>query len=253
MTYHPRNILKTALFFSTKTENHYFKLSKFCEQIGKTKEDDILQTEFLLTQGLRFTFDVRHPSRALEGAVMEIQALSGEDGQSIPALPNMVALSLDRPPDISNRAKVAHGKAKDILKTSALLSDVYFHYTPSQIMFASLLIADAELTKWYLSLKVPEQDQLQAILRNLEKCKAMLESVTMQVGESEVELTELKALNLRLKNLVALEKRRRDEIAAGIKREADAIDEKILKKRKLERDALAKEGDDLFGPALQKA
>src|ERR1700733_13422503 len=83
MTYHPTDILKTALFFATKTENFYFRLTKFADAIGGTKPEDVLASEFLLTQGLRFTFDVRHPFRALEGAVMELQALSRG---SLPAL-----------------------------------------------------------------------------------------------------------------------------------------------------------------------
>jgi cyclin H len=71
MTYAPEIILHTALFFATKTESHYFALSKFVEEVADTKPENILASEFLLTQGLRFTFDVRHPFRALDGAVME--------------------------------------------------------------------------------------------------------------------------------------------------------------------------------------
>ncbi len=84
MTYHPADILKTALFFATKTDNHYFRLTKFAESIGETKAEDVLASEFLLTQGLRFTFDVRHPFRALEGAVMELQSLSKGDHPALP-------------------------------------------------------------------------------------------------------------------------------------------------------------------------
>jgi len=76
MTYHAPDILKTALFFATKTENYYIPLKGFVAQIGKTTPEDIRASEFLLTQGLRFTFDVRHPFRALEGAVMELQSIA---------------------------------------------------------------------------------------------------------------------------------------------------------------------------------
>lgn len=257
MTYHPTLILKTALFFSTKTENHYYRLSKFCESIGKTKEEDVLASEFLLTQGLRFTFDVRHPFRALEGAVMEIQGLGDE---AFDALPDSVTpgAGVRRPENISRRAREAHGKAKEILKTSALISDVYFHYTPSQIMFASLLAADEELATWYLSLKTPDMVLYQKILTSLQSCRGMLESVQVE-GESEDELKELKVLNKKLqrcrnpemKNLVEVNKAKREE---GLKRDdnGEMVDEKVIKKRKLEREGLAKEGEDLFGPALRK-
>lgn len=43
------------------------------------------------------------------------------------------------------RIQEAHIRARDILKFSPLVTDAYFHYTPSQIMFAALAIADQEL------------------------------------------------------------------------------------------------------------
>jgi cyclin H len=70
MTFHPTYILKTALFFATKVENYYIPLNKFADAIEKMKPEDVLASEFLLIQGLKFTFDVRHPFRALEGVVM---------------------------------------------------------------------------------------------------------------------------------------------------------------------------------------
>src|SRR5271155_2516033 len=104
MTYHPTDILRTALFFATKTENYYFRLTKFADAIGGTKPEDVLASEFLLTQGLRFTFDVRHPFRALEGAVMELQALSKED---IPALPGQKGVTGPRPKNMERRVRDA--------------------------------------------------------------------------------------------------------------------------------------------------
>ena len=168
MTYHPTDILKTALFFATKTENHYFRLTKFADAIGKTTPEDVLASEFLLTQGLRFTFDVRHPFRALEGAVMELQALSRG---GIPALPNGGAVTETRPHNMERRVRDAHGKAREYLKTSALFTDAYFHFTPSQIMMAALMIADKELTEWYIKCKFPAtaRELQQKVLVTLEK------------------------------------------------------------------------------------
>lgn len=40
------------------------------------------------------------------------------------------------------RLAAAHSRARDILKFSPLVTDAYFHYTPSQIMLASLALAD---------------------------------------------------------------------------------------------------------------
>lgn len=47
--------------------------ARFAEQFEKTTGEQILAGEFLLCQGLRFAFDVKHPFRALEGAVMELR------------------------------------------------------------------------------------------------------------------------------------------------------------------------------------
>lgn len=45
------------------------------------------------------------------------------------------------------RIDAAHHKAREILKVSPLLTDAYFHYTPSQIMLAALSLADRELAE----------------------------------------------------------------------------------------------------------
>lgn len=252
MTYHPTDILKTALFFATKTENFYFRLTKFADAIGKTEPEDVLASEFLLTQGLRFTFDVRHPFRSLEGAVMEMQALANGE---IPVLPESGAAE-DRPANMGKRVKDAHGKAREYLKTSALLTDVYFHFTPSQIMMASLSIADPGLTDWYIANKFPASNEAAEELREkvlgvIRRCADMLRTVEPNSEPSALERKELQALAKKLKkcrnpekmDLVSLQK---------AKREGDGVDEKIIKKRKLEREQSAKEGEDLFGPPIKK-
>jgi len=249
MTYHPTDILKTALFFATKTENHYFRLTKFADQIGGTKAEDVLASEFLLTQGLRFTFDVRHPFRALEGAVMELQALSKGD---IPALPGGGNVAGHRPSNMERRVKDAHGKAREYLKTSALLTDVYFHFTPSQIMMAALLLADSELIQWYMKSKLPSSagEMLRKVLATLDSCADMLRSVEPNAESAAAERKELKVLAKKLTkcrnpekiDLVALQR---------AKREGDEGDEeKIVKKRKLEKEKSS--ADDLFGPEIKR-
>lgn len=45
------------------------------------------------------------------------------------------------------RISSAHSRAREILKFSPLVTDVYFHYTPSQIMLAALSLADQELAE----------------------------------------------------------------------------------------------------------
>ncbi|CZS99759.1 related to cyclin mcs2 [Rhynchosporium agropyri] len=249
MTYHPTDILKTALFFATKTENHYFRLTKFADAIGGTKAEDVLASEFLLTQGLRFTFDVRHPFRALEGAVMELQALSHG---IIPVLPSANAASGDRPANMERRVRDAHGKAREYLKTSALLTDAYFHYTPSQIMMASLMIADSRLVEWYIKSKMTTSagEMQSKVLSTIKSCAEMLRTVEPNSEPSPTERKELKGLAKKLTkcrnpekmDLVALQR---------AKREGDEADEdKIIKKRKLEKEKSS--ADDLFGPEIKR-
>lgn len=251
MTYHPTDILKTALFFATKTENYYFRLSKFAEAIGKTKPEDVLASEFLLTQGLRFTFDVRHPFRALEGAVMELQAM---EAGHIPWGPGPKLENMNK------RIKDAHGVAREYLKTSAQLTDVYFYFTPSQIMFAALAIADAELTESYIACKFASasgsggEELRERIMSTISQCAEILATVEPDSQPSEQERAELKALAKKLNkcrnpekmDLVGLQKAKREGEGSA------AAEDRIAKKRKLERDQAMKEGDDLFGPALTK-
>lgn len=181
---------------------------------------------------------------------MELEALSKG---TIPALPGGELIDGNLQ-DMERRVKITHGKAREYLKTSAALTDVYFHYTPSQIMMAALMIADQELVEWYLWVKFPTADgqMLAKVLGAVEKCADMLKTVAPNSEPSAAEKKELSALAKKLKkcrnpekmDLVALQK---------AKREGDGEDEeKIVKKRKLERELSAKESDDMFGPALKK-
>ena len=157
---------------------------------------------------------------------------------------------------MERRVKDAHGQAREYLKTSALLTDVYFHFTPSQIMMASLFIADQELTEWYIGSKFPSNHAAFAeikakVLAIVARCADMLKTVQPVPEASAVEKKHLQGLAKKLKkcrnpekmDLVALQK---------AKREVDTGDEeRIIKKRRLEREKSAKD-DDLFGPEIKK-
>lgn len=95
MTYHPKNIMACALFVATKTDNYYMSLRQFAAGIpGDTTADDVIAPEFLIMQSLRFTFDVRHPFRGLEGGIMELQAVAQGLGQPPPLHPQQTPDSL---------------------------------------------------------------------------------------------------------------------------------------------------------------
>lgn len=165
MTYPPTELLKTSLFFGCKAEGYYIRLAKLAEMFPNTTSEQILAGEFLLCQGIRFAFDVRHPFRALEGAILELRK---------------------RLPEEEGRVAKAHAMARDILKFSPLLTDAYFHYTPSQIMMASLLMVDRGLVE----MLIPAGSQTgedgnrhmgsnaemrEKIMRTIESCQSMLE------------------------------------------------------------------------------
>ena len=166
MTYPPTELLKTSLFFGCKAEGFYIRLARLAEKFPNTTSEQILAGEFLLCQGIRFAFDVRHPFRALEGAIMELRR---------------------KLPDEEKRISNAHARAREVLKFSALVTDVYFHFTPSQIMMAALLMADSGLVDTLLP--PPPQnggasadpavgvhtDLHEKIMTAIESCREMLE------------------------------------------------------------------------------
>ncbi|KAF7949088.1 hypothetical protein EAE96_008259 [Botrytis aclada] len=256
MTYTPTTILKTALFFATKTENHYFRITRFASDIGKTTTEEILSSEFLLTQGLRFQFDIRHPYRGLEGAIMELLAISTHK------IPIPAELESQRPENMHNLILESHGHARHYLKTSALLCDFYFHYTPSQIMFASLYLASAPLSTFYLALKSynhsnPDTNTAtstyQKLLTLIKKLAEILSSIPdEQTPEQRQEIQALvkklkKCRNPEKADLVGLQKMKRE----GVEGKDGEDEEKVIKKRKMEREQRLKEEQDLFGGSLK--
>ncbi|MCJ1465284.1 hypothetical protein MMC07_003900 [Pseudocyphellaria aurata] len=271
MTYHPKEMMPSALYLATKTENHYTSLRSFVSKLKKIKAEDVIAPEFLLTQGLRFTFDVRHPQRGLEGGFMELLALANGQGHAS----SQVEISSDKlqkdlldidpvkegkpkprsAEDVVLRIQNAHGRAKEILKTSALLTDAYFLYTPSQIWFSSLIIADEPLAHFYLKTKFPLSSDLKtSILSHLRQCCDLLRS-SVSAKPGDVEMRELTRIDKKLYKCRNPEKIDLVGINKAQKRDGEgkgehALDERTIKKRKLERENSMKEAEEVFGPAL---
>ena len=272
MTYHPKQIMPSALFLATKTDNNYISLKNFVSKLPKTTPEDVVAPEFLLTQGLRFMFDVRHPQRGLEGGFMELQALASGKYVSVEAADtsskelqlSMLKLTLalnDKPKaqsadDVKVRIQIAHGKAKELLKTSALLSDAYFLYTPSQIWLSALLLADKPLATFYVELKLRDSNgSMPKVMSVLESCAELMRLSPAKPGEAEMK--ELRSIDKKLYqcrnpekiDLVGMNKSQKRDNEA---KTAGGLDEKIVKKRKTERENHIKEGEELFGPTLRK-
>lgn len=242
-------------------------------KLSNKTADDVVAPEFLLTQGLRFTFDVHHPQKGLEGGLIEMLAIS--TGSHLPPQASQIsAASLQQemlrlePPtkgslkaksqlELKTRIQGAYEKAKEILKSSALLTDAYFLYTPSQIWLAAFMTANGPLARFYLSTKFPKPDGVPPkLMSTIEECAKML-AASPSVEPEDDEAAELARIHKKLyrcrnpekMDLVAINQaQKRDGEAKG---EA-ALDERIVKKRKFEREQGMKDAESIFGPELAK-
>lgn len=291
MTYHPKSIMACALFLATKTDNYYMSLRQFAEGIpGDTSPDEVIAPEFLLMQGLRFTFDVRHPFRGLEGGVMELSAIAQGQGQPAPHLPHQTAQDLQRgllsiapPPtpssSISDRIARAHGTTREMLKSAAQMTDAYFLYTPSQIWLSAFLLADRPLAEFYLDTKLgtptePTATNDQSTLQNplydlrtkllsiLHDCATLLQSYTPLSSDPE-QMKNLKRIAKKLYHCQNPEKANLAQKREAVQTPTPSADtgpvtsesetERLAKKRKLEQEAKQRGGQDMFGPELVTA
>ena len=122
--------------------------------------------------GLRWAFQVWHPFRGLEGIFLELNALLGGKYKP-PVSKESLAPSGEQAKTSlltflrgdTERIGKAHGEARKLLTTTALLTDVYFLYTPPQISFAAFLEADSALAEFYLDVKFPPTDSGNARVR----------------------------------------------------------------------------------------
>ncbi|KAI0884031.1 cyclin mcs2 [Annulohypoxylon maeteangense] len=249
MTYPPQELMKTCLFFGCKAEGYFIRVQKIADTFPNTTSEMILAAEYVLCQGIRFAFDVKHPFRALEGAIMELRRLGAFD---------------------EDRVNKAHEKTRAILKFSPLVTDVYYHYTPSQIMYAALAMVDGELVERMLTEAFTDQsDEIkEKILGVIQSCKAMLEEEPPEKMTSYWEDKEIvkgvKVLRRKLAkcrdpdrvDLVALQKVRRAHASQKPKAKGSAnTDENVFgnainDERESKRRKVAANGDDLFGPPL---
>ncbi|OOF92122.1 hypothetical protein ASPCADRAFT_210535 [Aspergillus carbonarius ITEM 5010] len=283
MTYHPKQIMPCALFLATKTDNYYLSLRQFTEGVpGQPSAEDIIAPEFLVMQSLRFTFDVRHPFRGLEGGVMELRAISQGQGQPAPHLPGQTPEDLRRSllslspssasaTAINDRISRAHHATREILKTAAQITDAYFLYTPSQIWLSAFLIADRPLAEFYLDTKLggPITSQQEGnplytlrtkLLLTLNHCSNILQAYK-PLASDDVRMKTLKRIigkklyhcqnpekaNLAGQKRIPAAAAAAASAAAGESGTSESEMERLAKKRKLGR---GNEPKDLFGGEL---
>jgi len=269
MDYHPRTILPTALFLATKTENVFMSVQEFAEKLAtiqglnKSTVETVLAPEFILTQGLRFCFDVRHPFRAQraffsqELAILKDIAKGGQPPEGFTTRPaqqiQQELLRGNTPQKFLNSVSdKLYVDVKNTLSNAALISDAYFLYTPAQIHFAAWYLHNPFIIKYYLDLKLSDSRTLihkTRLIEVIDKCAALLKQNPVQGKEHVGGIMKKlgKCLNPDKKDLVSLNKaKKRDGVADG------EVPESVAKKRKLQREKNEKESEDLFGPSLVK-
>ncbi|KAK5130746.1 hypothetical protein LTR08_001691 [Meristemomyces frigidus] len=272
LTYPPKEIYKTALFLACKTEATHMTLSDYARRIS-SDPDVILAPEYKIMQALRFTLDVRQPFKGLKGGLLELLNMAngmvgeveGVETKGATALQqDMFALAVPpkaaRTPwkapagevgvaSLTDRINAAYSAARILLDKPALLTDVYFFYTPSQLMLAALHIADEPLTTFYLATKLPVSSPIRPkILATIHACADILATFS----EAEImSKDERAALEARLELCRDPSTRNLVKAHAAVKRGSDSDQEEKAAKKKTARERSAREGEDLFGPNLK--
>ncbi|CCX34585.1 Similar to Cyclin CCL1; acc. no. P37366 [Pyronema omphalodes CBS 100304] len=242
---HPKTLLLPILFLAFKSETGIQSTTWFIKTAAEvnliTTKEELLAPEINIAMNLRWSFQVLHPYRGIEGVKAEL-LVRGE-------LPK-------------ERVERSCAKARSLLTGGGLFTDCYFLYTPGQITMAGLWAVDAEMCEGYLRSKMPagEEKVLEKLLRVVRECAQWHLLAKTEDGNN------YPGLLLRLpQNGVFMDA----EVPAELKKEAVRIDRKLqllrkplngkvkhqatdaaeeerrAKKRKLEQDKM--DLDDVFG------
>ena len=258
MTYPPKEIYKTVLFLASKTEATHMTLAEYARRI-KTEQADILAPEYKIIQSLRFTLDVRHPYRGLRGILMDL--LNIADGKApSPSPADLASLPAPTSPastpqahkslwregnPLPDRAHAAYAAARQVLDAPALLTDVYFLFTPPQMALAALAIADTPLADFYLAARVPGElrERVQAQVQQCaEAMLGLAERPVMSKDErAEMEVRLDQCRDPATKDLIGMDKAAKQN---------GGSDEEEKRARKAAEAEKKRAGDDIFGPAI---
>ncbi|OJD39005.1 cyclin ccl1 [Diplodia corticola] len=289
MVYDPKKIMPTCLFLATKTEIHWTPAGELAPLLGaRMTAEDILAPEYLVAQALRFTFDIRHPYRGLNGGHMELIALAKGEAAMLPGsgrTPQAAQAEMLKLPERSapsstggssderamvNRIGIAYNVARTTLKSIAPISDAYFFYTPAQIWLAAMLLADEPLTLFYVDTKfpassagAPSSDDKQAaaawelrtkLVATVRACAQLLEAQRRVLEGTDLD-EECKRIARKRDLCSDPEKADLIGLHAAQKRggaSEGTLAEGLAKRRKLERQQSQQQADDFWGPELKK-
>lgn len=196
MTYDPQAISRSIMFIAAKTEEWRVSAEDYASRIPQGTPESVLAPEFLIMQGLRFHLDVKHPFRGLKSGALEMLEIARGNAVIIFRVTKLLAelqkdalqkemLALPITPEgepgsmtldeLKKRLSNADAFAAHVLRTTAILTDVYFLYTPSHIWLSAHLLADEPITLFYLGTKAPKSSPLYSkLLSTLRYCASIL-------------------------------------------------------------------------------
>lgn len=242
MTYHPKTIMCCALYLATKACHWHVSIGRYVAELEGVTEELVKGPEFLLMQGLRFTLEVRHAVKGLEGGMVEMLQMVKEK--------RLESWTERRVNDVVKRAR-------ESLRGPAQMTDVYFLYTPSQIWLAALQVVDKELVRAYIEQKLASDPDISPIavkvLNTITSCADVLSSYTPP-SENPSYGKEMRRIGKKLHTCQNPEKVDLVQVLneGRIKREGEdnERDEKKAKKRKLEKEMRDRDAE-VFGPELK--
>jgi cyclin H len=149
---------------------------------------------------------------------------------------------------VRERVQLAYSAARGMLDSPALLTDAYFLFTPSQIVFASLQLADPPLADWYLATKIPTSSPIRPkVMATLRSCAETLSSFSQSDILSKDERAALEAKLDKCRDPSTV-----DMVRAHLakQRGEGEEDEEKAERKRLQREASAKANADPFGPSI---
>ncbi|XP_013406190.1 cyclin-H [Lingula anatina] len=129
MDYHPKDIMLTCVYLSTKVEENHVSLRTFVSNIKGDPDknaDIVLCFELLLMKELHYHMTIHNPFRALEGLIIDVKTRC----KAVQAMPTK---------DVEKLRKGAFDFIDRSLSTDACLI-----FAPSQIALAALLASASE-------------------------------------------------------------------------------------------------------------
>jgi len=168
MDYHPKEILVTAAYLATKSEEFNVTMDQFVANINGNKEkaqEIVLNHELLLMEQLNFHITVHNPWRPVEGLLIDIKT------RLLPRLPVQMNVETFRP------------EIERFLDEAVAFTSSTLVYAPSQIALAAVIHSasknghnlDTYVTEVLFG-SAPDSDEAELAKRN-EKIGNIIEAV----------------------------------------------------------------------------